>query len=80
EAYFTELLDNALKALNSDYEAKRYRNFILQLPVLRSLPQGSFYNWLKANTKLGGQYKVPRVSNNRKVADGLLAEVARTSS
>ena len=77
EAYFTELLDNALKALNSDYEAKRYRNFILQLPVLRSLPQGSFYNWLKANNKLGGQYKVPRLANNRKIADSLLSLAQR---
>lgn len=72
-AYFTELLDNALKSVNSDYEAKRYRNFILLPPQIRIVPENTFYNWLKQNNKLGGQYKVPRLANNRKIADEILA-------
>ena len=61
---FAELLDNALKALNSDYEAKRYHNLLLQLPEVYIMPNGTFYNWLKSKKKLGGQHKVPRLSNN----------------
>lgn len=71
-AYFTEVLDNALKALNSDYEAKRYHNMVLEEPLLRVLPKGTFYNWLKKNDRLGGQYKVPRLSNNRKHVEDIL--------
>jgi hypothetical protein len=64
--YFTEVLDNALKSLNSDYEAKRYHDLLLKLPVVRNVPKGTFYSWLKSKGKLGGQHKVPRLSNNRK--------------
>lgn len=71
-AYFTELFDNALKALNSDYEAKRYNNMILNQPLIRSLPYGTFYNWLKKRDKLGGQFKVPRLANNRDYVDEIL--------
>jgi len=71
-AYFTEMLDNALKALNSDYEAKRYHNMVLNEPIIRSLPSGTFYNWLKKRDKLGGQYKVPRLSNNREYVEQIL--------
>lgn len=71
-AYFTEVLDNALKALNSDYEAKRYHNMILEEPLIRVLPKGTFYNWLKKNDRLGGQFKVPKLSNNRKHVEEIL--------
>jgi len=71
--YFTEMLDNALKSINSDYEAKRYHNMVLQLPIVRSIPKGSFYKWLATKNKLGGQYKVPRLSNDRKLMDEVLA-------
>jgi hypothetical protein len=64
--YFCEVLDNALKSLNSDYEAKRYHDMILQKPVIHQVPQGTFYNWLRKKGKLGGQNKVPRLSNHRK--------------
>jgi len=74
-AYFGEMLDNALKALNSDYEAKRYHNMVLGEPVIRPLPRGSFYNWLKKRDRLGGQFKVPRLSNNRLYVEEIL-EVA----
>lgn len=71
-ARFTELLDNALKSLNSDYEAKRYHNMILNEPIVRIMPTGSFYNWLKKRDKLGGQFKIPRLSNNRKYVEEIL--------
>lgn len=69
---FTDAFDNALKSLNSDYEAKRYKNMVLGQPVIRSLPEQTFYNWLKKRDKLGGQNKVPRLSNNRKYVDEIL--------
>ncbi len=71
--YFTEMLDNALKSINSDYEAKRYHNFILKSPIVKSIPQGTFYKWLSSKKKLGGQYKVPRLSNDRKVIEELFS-------
>jgi len=67
--YFAETLDNALKSLNSDYEAKRFHSMVLKEPIIRSIPQGTFYNWLKTKGKLGGQHKVPRLSNDRKYLD-----------
>lgn len=73
--YFSETFDNALKSLNSDYEAKRYHNMVLRPPVINSLPKNTFYNWLKANNRLGGQFKVPRLSNNRKHVDEILEMV-----
>ena len=70
--FFSSVLDDTLKYINSDYEAKRFNNYVLQAPVVRSIPKGTFYNWLKANNKLGGQYKVPRLSNDRKIVEELL--------
>src|SRR5690606_33584146 len=71
--FFASVLDEILKKQNSDYEAKRYNNFVLQFPVVKGLPPDSFYRWLKKNNKLGGQYKVPRLSNDRKVLEEILA-------
>jgi hypothetical protein len=70
--YFTEVLDNALKIQNSDYEAKRYKDMTLTLPQVRSLAKGTFFNWMKQRGKLGGQNKVPRLSNDRKYADEII--------
>ncbi len=67
--FFKSVLDDTLKQINSDYEAKRFNNYILNLPVIRIMPKGTFYSWLKANNKLGGQYKVPRLSNDRKILE-----------
>lgn len=67
--YFNELLDTALKSLNSDYEAKRYKDMALRFPLIHVLPEGSFYLWLKSKGKLGGQHKVPRLSNDRVVIE-----------
>jgi len=73
--YFTEVLDNALKAVNSDYEAKRYKDMTLTLPIIRSLPQKTFFEWMKKRGKLGGQNKVPRLSNDRKYVDDILLQI-----
>lgn len=64
---FKHLLDEKLKQLNSDYEAKRQGNLALDEPVIRILPEGTFYRWLKEKGKLGGQHKVPRLSNHRRL-------------
>lgn len=73
--YFGECLDNALKAVNSDYEAKRYKDMALKDPIVRVMPEGTFYNWLKFKGKLGGQHKVPRLNNDRKMLEEVLALV-----
>lgn len=70
--FFKSVLDDTLKKINSDYEAKRFNNYVLQAPLVKALPKGSFYNWLKRNNKLGGQFKVPRLSNDRSVVEELL--------
>jgi hypothetical protein len=71
--YFAELLDNALKSINSDYESKRYLNMTLTMPKVHQAESGLFYNWLKQNGKLGGQHKIPRLSNKRDFVEELLA-------
>jgi phenylacetate-coenzyme A ligase PaaK-like adenylate-forming protein len=70
--YFSEVLDNALKSINSDYEAKRYLSITLNTPKIHEAKEGLFYSWLKINDKLGGQHKVPRLSNSRKFIEELL--------
>ncbi|APX99378.1 GH3 auxin-responsive promoter family protein [Lacinutrix venerupis] len=70
--YFNELFDNALKSLNSDYEAKRYNNMTLNKPKINIAREKLFYDWLKENNKLGGQHKVPRLSNTRNYMEELL--------
>ncbi len=71
-SYFEELFDNALKALNSDYEAKRFNNMTLNKPKIHSARPNLFYDWLRENDKLGGQHKVPRLSNSRVYVEELL--------
>jgi hypothetical protein len=68
---FTIILDETLKSINSDYEAKRFKDINLVLPVVRSAPKGTFNSWLKSKNKLGGQNKVPRLANNRDYLDEL---------
>jgi phenylacetate-coenzyme A ligase PaaK-like adenylate-forming protein len=70
--FFVEMLDNALKALNSDYEAKRYHDKVLRMPVVNAVGQGTFYQWMKSRDKLGGQHKVPRLANDRSTLEDLL--------
>ena len=69
---FTEYLDNALKSLNSDYEAKRYNNITLNMPIVHIARENLFYDWLKSKDKLGGQHKIPRLSNKRDYVEELL--------
>ena len=69
---FNKLFDDTLKTLNSDYEAKRYNNMTLNEPTIHVARHQLFYDWLKLNDKLGGQHKVPRLSNNRDYLDELL--------
>jgi hypothetical protein len=72
-AAFTAELDAALKSVNSDYEAKRYKDIALSMLVLRPLKKGVFNEWLKSKGKLGGQHKVPRLSNERMWLEEILS-------
>ncbi len=65
-------LDNALKDVNSDYEAKRYKNMTLSFPTYVIVKPGTFHQWLKMHNKLGGQHKVPRLSNNREMIEEII--------
>lgn len=69
---FVVALDEALKSVNSDYEAKRQKDIALSPPKIHFLQPGIFNNWLRANNKLGGQHKVPRLSNERKIVEEVL--------
>ncbi|MFO0495011.1 MAG: GH3 auxin-responsive promoter family protein [Flavobacteriia bacterium] len=75
---FQLLLDEALRELNSDYDAKRCNNFVLGPPILKVLNAGTFDSWLKSIGKLGGQHKVPRLSNNREIVEQIVQVVAST--
>ena len=66
---FTRKLDAVLCTLNSDYEAKRNKDITLRLPIVKSMPKGTFYEWMKQKGKLGGQNKVPRLANDREFLD-----------
>ncbi len=72
-AQFTAALDAELKNTNSDYEAKRHKDIALRMPLVRMLPKGTFTQWLRSKGKLGGQHKVPRLSNERKYIEEILA-------
>ena len=70
---FTEVLDTALKKVNSDYEAKRHKSIALAMPLVRPVNKGHFTEWLRRKGKLGGQHKVPRLSNTREYVEELMA-------
>jgi len=72
---FTVFLDKRLQEINSDYEAKREMDLALVAPVIHAVPEGTFYKWMKKRGKLGGQNKVPRLSNNRDFLDDILEMV-----
>ena len=67
--HFADLLDQKLQEINSDYEAKRYKNITLQHLEIIKARKNLFNDWLKSRGKLGGQHKVPRLSNNRKTIE-----------
>jgi len=75
---FLNHLDVALQEVNSDYEAKRFNNMTLKPPKIHFARNHLFYDWLKTNNKLGGQHKVPRLSNSRKYLEELLALNAKS--
>ena len=70
---FSQILDKTLQQVNSDYEAKRYKDITLQTLEIVVARQGLFHDWLASKGKLGGQHKVPRLSNNRNNIDEMLA-------
>jgi hypothetical protein len=70
--YFTDILDEQLCAENSDYEAKRFKNTTLRRPVVHAVPEGTYYKWMQSTGKLGGQNKVPRLSNGREYIEAIL--------
>jgi len=69
---FVQALDDTLQQVNSDYEAKRYKDLALSMPIVHFVRPGTFYQWMKKRGKLGGQHKVPRLSNNRQYLDDIL--------
>ncbi len=71
DVFITEL-DSALKSVNSDYEAKRYKDLTLSMPQYTIVKKGTFYEWLKRKNKLGGQHKVPRLENSRNIIEEIL--------
>jgi hypothetical protein len=62
---FCQSLDQKLREINSDYDAKRFKDLALGFPIIHNLPDGTFYRWMKERGKLGGQNKVPRLANER---------------
>jgi hypothetical protein len=70
-AQFQKVLDDTLQSLNSDYEAKRYNNMTLNPLVINLARPHLFYDWLKERNKLGGQHKIPRLSNQREYLEQL---------
>jgi hypothetical protein len=69
---FTNLLDQYLRSINSDYDAKRFNELALLPPLVHAVPTNTFYNWMASRGKLGGQHKVPRLSNSREYLNSLL--------
>ncbi|MBD1387469.1 GH3 auxin-responsive promoter family protein [Mucilaginibacter rigui] len=69
---FVDLLDETLRRVNSDYDAKRFKDLALRRPQVRVVAQNTFFNWMKGKGKIGGQHKVPRLANNREYVDSIL--------
>ena len=75
-AKFTYVLDETLRKINSDYDAKRCKDIALAAPTIHIVAEHTFYNWMKKRGKLGGQNKVSRLSNSREFVEDILAMVA----
>ncbi|WP_443937829.1 GH3 auxin-responsive promoter family protein [Pedobacter sp. MW01-1-1] len=75
---FIDIMDNTLREVNSDYDAKRFKDMALARPTVHNAPSNTFYNWLKAKNKLGGQHKVPRLANERKYVEDILSMMKST--
>jgi len=74
---FVTLLDSTLMNINSDYEAKRYKNITLGIPIVHSAKPGTFLKWMEKRGKVGGQNKVPRLSNDRKYIEDILKDMGK---
>lgn len=72
---FIDVMDQTLREVNSDYDAKRFKDMALKRPTVHNAPTNTFYNWLKAKGKLGGQHKVPRLANDRQYVDEILTMI-----
>lgn len=77
---FTTVLDETLRSVNSDYDAKRYKDMALQMPMIHTVKEGTFYNWMKKRGKLGSQNKVPRLANSREYIDDILEMLANSAA
>ena len=74
---FVQLLDQELKNENSDYEAKRSKDILLTSPIVHIAEKDTFLLWLKSRGKLGGQHKIPRLSNDRDMIEQILELIER---
>ncbi|MFM7472598.1 MAG: GH3 auxin-responsive promoter family protein [Crocinitomicaceae bacterium] len=74
---FEKAIDEQLKVENADYEAKRFHDLNIGKPKFQYLAKGSFHQWLANRQKLGGQHKIPRLMNDRKLVEQLLNEMPR---
>jgi hypothetical protein len=72
---FVEILDRTLREINSDYDAKRSFDLVLAMPKVHHAPKGTFYAWMNERGKLGGQHKVPRLSNSREYIEEILTKI-----
>jgi hypothetical protein len=77
---FVDLLDETLRRINSDYDAKRFKDIALHRPVVHTVPVDTFFKWMKERGKLGGQNKVPRLANNREYVDSILKMMNRVAA
>lgn len=68
---FQKILDSKLKEINSDYAAKRDKDLLIKIPIIKTVSRGTFYNWSRAKNRLGGQYKIPKLCNDRIFANEL---------
>ena len=73
--FFVKILDEELQNVNSDYQAKRFKDLALTLPKIHIVPEGTFGTWLKSKGKFGAQHKVPRLSNDRKIVEEILKDL-----
>lgn len=71
---FGQILDESLREINSDYDAKRHKDMALQAPIIHAVAKGTFHAWMKKRDKLGGQNKVPRLANDRQYLDSILKD------
>ncbi len=74
---FNRILDETLRQINSDYDAKRFNNYVIKRPRVHVVPRGTFYAWMAQRGKVGGQHKVPRLANSREYLDDILKGIVR---